>query len=208
MPLYPVYCRFILILFFDLHLSSPSGLFPSGFRQIPCTSAVSHTCLMCLLSLSSWLDYSKDSWYGWRTDRVARRYKISFSSSHRYSCIIIIKINGKWSRYRPGVAQRVGRGIALLFHDRGTRRWWMVSSMPRPHFASGKDPVPILQEAGEAQDRSGQAANLVPTGIRSRTVQPVVSRYTDQATGPIALLSWYWKPREKVDYGRRVLGIS
>jgi hypothetical protein len=25
-------------------------------------------------------------------------------------------------RYRPGVAQRVGRGIALLFLDRGTRR--------------------------------------------------------------------------------------
>jgi len=24
--------------------------------------------------------------------------------------------------YRPRVAQRVGRGIALLFHDRGTRR--------------------------------------------------------------------------------------
>jgi len=28
----------------------------------------------------------------------------------------------KRSHYRPGVAQRVGRGIALLFHDRGTRR--------------------------------------------------------------------------------------
>jgi len=27
----------------------------------------------------------------------------------------------KFSRYRPGVAQRVGRGIALLFHDHGTR---------------------------------------------------------------------------------------
>jgi len=27
----------------------------------------------------------------------------------------------KFSHYRPGVAQRVGRGIALLFHDRGTR---------------------------------------------------------------------------------------
>jgi len=26
--------------------------------------------------------------------------------------------------------------------------------------------------------------NLVPTGIRSRTVQPVVSRYTDWVTGP------------------------
>jgi len=28
----------------------------------------------------------------------------------------------KRSRYRPGVAQRVGRGIALLFHDHGNRR--------------------------------------------------------------------------------------
>ena len=28
----------------------------------------------------------------------------------------------KCPRYRPGVAQRVGRGIALLFHDCGTRR--------------------------------------------------------------------------------------
>jgi len=25
-------------------------------------------------------------------------------------------------RYRPGVAQRVGKGIAPLFHDSGTRR--------------------------------------------------------------------------------------
>jgi len=30
--------------------------------------------------------------------------------------------NVKCSRYRSGVAQRVGRGIDLLFHDRGTRR--------------------------------------------------------------------------------------
>ena len=28
----------------------------------------------------------------------------------------------KISRYRPGVAQKVGRGINLLFHDGGTRR--------------------------------------------------------------------------------------
>jgi len=56
----------------------------------------------------------------------------------------------KWSRYRPGVAQRVGRGIALLFHVRGTRRGWVVSSTPRPLFTPGKDPVPILQEAGWA----------------------------------------------------------
>ena len=28
----------------------------------------------------------------------------------------------KFSRFRPGVAQRVGRSIALLFHDHSTRR--------------------------------------------------------------------------------------
>jgi hypothetical protein len=96
----------------------------------------------------------------------------------------ILKVKVKWSRYRPGVAQRVGRGIALLFHDHGTRRGWMVSSTPRPHFTPRKDLVPILQEAGWAQGRSGWAEILVPTGIRSRTVQPVVSRYTDWATRP------------------------
>jgi len=41
----------------------------------------------------------------------------------------------------------VGRDIAVLFHDRGTRRGWVFSGTPRPHFTPGKDPVPILQEA-------------------------------------------------------------
>jgi len=62
----------------------------------------------------------------------------------------IKKITVKWSRYRPGLAQRVGRCIALLFHDRGNRRGWVVSSTPWPHFTPGKDPVPILQETGWA----------------------------------------------------------
>ena len=62
----------------------------------------------------------------------------------------IVKVKVKWSHYRPGVAKRVHRGIALLFHDRGTRRRWVVSSTPRPHFTPGKDPVPIAQEAGWA----------------------------------------------------------
>jgi hypothetical protein len=61
-----------------------------------------------------------------------------------------VSVKVKWSRYRPSVAQRVGRGIALLFHDHSTRRGWAVSSMPRPHFTPGKDPVPIVQEAGWA----------------------------------------------------------
>ena len=48
------------------------------------------------------------------------------------------------------MAQRVGRGIALLFLDRSTRRGWVVSSTSRPHFTPGKEAVPILQEAGWA----------------------------------------------------------
>ena len=56
---------------------------------------------------------------------------------------IKVKVTVKWSRYRPGVAQRLGRGIVLLFHDRGTRRGLVVSSTPRLHFTPGKDPVPI-----------------------------------------------------------------
>ena len=69
-------------------------------------------------------------------------YIYTHTHTHIY---IYIYIKVKWSRYRLGVAQRMGRVIALLFHDRGTRRGWVVSSTPRPHFTPGKDPVPILQ---------------------------------------------------------------
>jgi hypothetical protein len=34
-----------------------------------------------------------------------------------------IKVKVKFSHYRLGVAQGLGRGIDLLFHDRGTGRW-------------------------------------------------------------------------------------
>jgi hypothetical protein len=50
---------------------------------------------------------------------------------------------------RPRRAQRGGTGIAVLILDLGTRRGgW---SAPRPgRLTPGKDPVPILQEAGWA----------------------------------------------------------
>ena len=41
------------------------------------------------------------------------------------------------------------------------------------------DTVPVLQELGGPQGRSGRAGNLVSIGIRTLTVQSVVSRYTD-----------------------------
>ena len=61
-----------------------------------------------------------------------------------YYVFVYIKV--KWSRYRPGVAQTVGTGIALLFHDRGTRRAeWSAAhrgcTLPRErhgtHFTEG-----------------------------------------------------------------------
>jgi len=76
-------------------------------------------------------------------------------------------------------ALRVSSGIALLFHDRGTRRGRVVSSTPRPPLPPGKTRYPLYRRLSGPQGRSGRAENLVPTGIRSRAVQPVVSRYTD-----------------------------
>ena len=60
------------------------------------------------------------------------------------------------------------RGIALLFHDHGTRRGWGVSVTPRPLFTPGKDPVLIVQEAWWTPGPVWTAAeNLTPNGIRS-----------------------------------------
>ena len=85
----------------------------------------------------------------------------------------------KLSRYRPGMAQRVGTGIALLFHDRGTRRGEWSAARPGRTLPPGKTRYPLYRRLGGPQGRSGCAENLVPIGIRSRTVQVVVSRYTD-----------------------------
>ena len=84
----------------------------------------------------------------------------------------------KFSRYRPGVAQRVGRGIALLFHDRGTRRGEWSAARPGRTLHPENTRYPLYRSLGGPQGRSGGVENLVPTGIRSRAIQPVVSRYT------------------------------
>jgi len=57
--------------------------------------------------------------------------------------------------------------IALLFHDRGTTRGRVVSSTTRPYFNHGKDPVPIVQEAGWAPGPICTGGKSRPTGIRS-----------------------------------------
>jgi len=65
-------------------------------------------------------------------------------------------------------AHRGSRGIGLLSHDHGTRRGWGVSITPRSLFTPGKDPAPIVQEAGWAPEPVWTCAeNLATTGIRS-----------------------------------------
>ena len=52
----------------------------------------------------------------------------------------------------------------------------------------GRNRYPFYRRLGGPQGRSGRTENLVPTGIRSRTVQPVNSRYTDWATRPAPIV--------------------
>jgi len=61
------------------------------------------------------------------------------------------------------------------------------AARPGRTLPPGKDPVPILQEAGWAPGPVWMGGKSRPNSIRSRTVQPVVSRYTDRATGPTIL---------------------
>ena len=71
------------------------------------------------------------------------------------------------------MAQRLGRGIALLFHIRGTRRG--VSGQQHASAALYPRGRPGTNfTAGWVGPRagSGRAKNFVTTGIRSRTVQP------------------------------------
>ena len=78
-------------------------------------------------------------------------------------------------------AHRGSRGIALPFHDHGTRRWCGVSVTPRPLFTPRErhsthctggwvDPKAGLDRCGKSR----------PTpGFDPRTVQPVSSRCTN-----------------------------
>ena len=108
-------------------------------------------------------------------------WRVTISGNYFDICKIIIYIHiyiyikVKFSRFRPGVAQRVGRGMALLFHE------WSAAR-PGRTLPPGNIRYPFYKRLGRPQGQSGRAENLVPTGFRSQTVQSVVSRYTGWAT--------------------------
>jgi len=72
-----------------------------------------------------------------------------------------VKVKVKFPRYRPGVAQRVGRGIALLFHNRGTRRGKWSAARPGRTLLSGKNRYPFYR--GWVGPRAGLDVRKIPS---------------------------------------------
>jgi hypothetical protein len=60
---------------------------------------------------------------------------------------------------------------------------WSIAR-PNRTLLPGKTRYPLYRRLGGPQGQSGRAENLAPPGFVPRTVQPVVSRYTDWATWP------------------------
>ena len=113
------------------------------------------------------------------------------TETSEWSKVTELKVKVKWSRYRPGVAQRVGRCIAIVFHDRGTGRWWVVSSTPRPHFTCGERPGTHCT-GGWVGPRAGLDGRKIssPPGFDPGPSSLYLSRYTNWATGPTKLLKY------------------
>jgi len=70
----------------------------------------------------------------------------------------------------------VGTGCSMTAALEGGE--WSAARPDRT-LPPGKTQYPFYRRLRGPEGRSGRAENLVPTGIQSRTVQPVVSRYTD-----------------------------
>ena len=65
------------------------------------------------------------------------------------------------------------------------------AARPGRTLPPGKTRHTFYRRLGGPQGRCGRVANLVPTGIRSRTLQLIVSRYTDWASRPIYYIYIY-----------------
>jgi hypothetical protein len=82
-------------------------------------------------------------------------------------------------------AHRGNTGIALPFHDHGTRRGEGSASRPGRSLPPGKTRYPLYRRLSGPQGRSGQARKIPPPpGCDPRIVQHVASCYTDWATQP------------------------
>jgi len=134
---------------FLMSVTEASGLMECGIVSLgewfPTLRTITLALFWHCLFHASWLNYS------------LMTPAHSSSKKEKVKCTLVQALRLCTGR----MAHRGSWAIALLFHDRGTRRAWVVSSTPRPHFTPEKDPVPILQEAG-------WAPGPVSTGGKSR----------------------------------------
>jgi hypothetical protein len=63
-----------------------------------------------------------------------KEYVYMMCSRYMTNSVCIVYKKAKQSRYRPELAQRVDRIIALPFCDPGARRGWVVITTPRPLY--------------------------------------------------------------------------
>jgi len=86
------------------------------------------------------------------------------------------------------------------------------AARPGRTLPPGKTRYSFYRRLGGPQGQSSPAENLVHTGIRSRTVQHVVSRFTDRATRPTHLSCTFPKHKTRsllpYDYGGRRVTIK
>ena len=122
----------------------------------------------------------------WEIWRQVRTYAV-YLHDHFYNTQILLSmiIYGIISEYRcdPITGPVWPRGwVEVYYYSSMTAapeggEW--SAARPSRTLPPGKTRYPFYKRLGGPQGWSGQAENLVPTGIRSRTVQSVVSRYTD-----------------------------
>ena len=105
-----------------------------------------------------------------RKGRLAKRSLQLYPDVKRVKCTHVQALRLCTGR----TAHRGSRGIALPFHDHGTRSGWGVSVTTRPLFTPGKDTVPIVQESGWAPG---------PVWIGAKKSRP----YRDSIPGPSSL---------------------
>ena len=72
-----------------------------------------------------------------------------------------------------GVAQRVDKAIALLFHDKALEGVSGQQHAPAVLYLRRKSRYPLYRRLGGPQGRSGRSKDLASPGFDHRTVQPV-----------------------------------
>ena len=80
---------------------------------------------------------------------------------------------------QAGVSQRVGRGIALLFHEHGIEGGEWSEAYPGRNLPPGKTWYQFYRRLGVSEERCELAENLVPTGIGTRTVHAIFTIPTE-----------------------------